>query len=135
MARRLLSDGVVGEAPPEAVAATMQRVCNRSSENLRRAVGDDGYNALIARALRRTESQHAALSDIRRVAETGIHLDGVVASVRKHGVTAVSDALEALFTALVDVLSGLIGADMVLSLLEHDGPPHDAAEGRHDDIP
>jgi hypothetical protein len=130
IARQLLAQSVAESDQPKDVAAAMQRVCTRASANLRRSVGDDGYNALLARSLRRTEGEHPILADIRRTSETGIHLDGVVASTETHGLPAVTAALEALLAALVDILSGLIGADMVLNLLDIDGPSSQAPGAR-----
>jgi hypothetical protein len=130
LARRLLAREIAGNGERAAIAAAMQRLCTRVSENLRRSVGDDGYNALLARALMRTQPEHPALLDIRRLGENDIFLDGVVASVEIHGVPAVTAALESLLATLVDVLSGLIGADMVTNLLDVDGSPSQAPRGR-----
>jgi hypothetical protein len=130
IARQLLARSIADSGQPKDVAVAMQRVCTRASDNLRSSVGDDGYNALLVRSLRRTEGEHPILADIRRISDTGIHLDGVVASAETHGLPAVTAALEALLAALVDILSGLIGADMVLNLLDNDGPSSQARGGR-----
>lgn len=93
----------------------------RVSENLRRSVGDDGYNALLARALTRTQVEHPALMDVRGGGDADFFLNGIAASVDARGVSVVTAAVESLLATLVDVLSGLIGTDMVLNLLDHDG--------------
>jgi len=54
----------------------------------------------------------------------------VVAGVRGHGANAVDQALEELFVAIVDILSDLIGADMVRNLLTHDEPRRTQDNGR-----
>jgi hypothetical protein len=124
MARQLLARGTAGIAEP-AAAAAMQRLCTRISENLRRSVGDDGYNALLARSRLPAETAHPALSHIFSNGDAGFHLDGVVVAADRHGVPVVAAALETLFATLIDVLGGLIGADMVLNLLELDeSRPH-----------
>lgn len=130
MAREFLARHVADTDQSSDTAAALQRVCTRASENLRRAVGEDGHNALLARALRRTEGEHPALADVRRLDDTGIYLDGVVASAAARGVPVVAAALESLLTALIDILSSLIGADMVLNLLDSDGPPSQTPSGR-----
>lgn len=130
MARQLLARETGGADRPEAVAAAIQRLCTRVSVNLRQSVGEDGYNALVARALRRTEPEHPVLTDIRRVADAGIYLDRVSAGVESHGVPAVRAAIESLLATLIDVLAGLIGADMVLNLLDHDDPSSHAPRSR-----
>ncbi len=122
IARQVLSHAVAGARHPRDISAALQLACTRTSENLRRAVGDDGYDALLSRALRRAEPKHPALAAIRHNYDRRISLDGVAASVDTYGLPAVTAALEALFEALADILSGLIGADMVLSLLDYDGP-------------
>ena len=130
MARQLLAREIRGADQPDVVAAAIQRLCTRVSDNLRHSVGDDGYNALVARVLRRTEPEHPVLTDIRRVADSGIYLDRVSSGVESHGVAAVQAAVETLMTTLIDVLAGLIGADMVLNLLDHDDPSSHVSRSR-----
>jgi hypothetical protein len=121
-ARRLLArDAAPGRVGDQTLAAdALQRSCSRVFDNLRDAMGDDGCTALLARALARTEDRHPALKDMRRYNDGSIHLDGVVAAVEAHGVTAVTAATEALLAALVDVLARLIGEDMAIRLIDHD---------------
>lgn len=123
MARQLLARRPAGGDDPTAIAAALQGVFTRVSENLRRAVGDDGYNALLARALTRAQAEHPALNGIRRVGDADVHLDGLVARVDTYGLPAVTAAVESLLAALVDILSGLVGADMVMNLLDSSSPP------------
>jgi hypothetical protein len=122
MARRLLARETSAAVEPAMVAAALQRACARVSANLRDAVGDDGRHALLARALARTEPDHPALKDIRKLNDGAIQLDNVVASVEAHGVAPVTAAIEALLAALLDVLGRLIGEDMTMRLLDHDLP-------------
>jgi hypothetical protein len=121
MARRLLAREMSAAVDPATVAAALHQTCVRVSANLRDSVGDDGRDALLGRALARTESQHPPLKDIRKL-NGAIHLDGIVASVEAHGVAPVTAAIEAMLTALVDVLGRLIGDDMAMRLLDHDMP-------------
>ena len=129
MARQLLQSEMAGATDVAGPGAVMQRACTRVAENLRLSLGEDGHSALLARALARTESDHPVLMDIRRADPAGIHLD-VVGAVEGHGAAAVGSALESLLAALVDILSDLIGADMVRSLLEHDDLPRARRDGR-----
>jgi hypothetical protein len=119
LARQLLERETASATEVADFGAAMQRACAGVSETLRRSVGDDGYSALLARALVRAEVAQPVLTSIRRNGAGGIHLD-VVAAVEDHGPVVVGAALESLLAALVDILSDLIGADMVCSLLEHD---------------
>jgi hypothetical protein len=121
MARQLLERETAGTTDV-ARGAAMQRAWTRVAETLRRSVGEDGYSALLARALARLEAEQPVLKDIRRSDASGIHLD-VAATVEGHGAATVGAALESLLAALVEILSDLIGADMVLNLLDHDDHP------------
>jgi hypothetical protein len=96
----------------------MQRAFTRVSENLRRSIGEDGYRALLGRAVARLQSNQPVWTNIR-YAGLGIDLD-VVAAVDRHGASTVSTALESLVAALFEILSDLIGAEMARNLLEHD---------------
>jgi hypothetical protein len=122
LARELLERETVGMDEPAALGAAMQLVCTRVSENLRRTIGDDGYNALLVRALARTRSEQPGLGDLEPLDAAQIYVDGIAASVATHGSAVVSAALESLIAALLDILSDLIGADMAVSLVEQDGP-------------
>jgi hypothetical protein len=128
LARRLLERETAGTTEAASLGAAMQRAWMRVSDTLRRSVGDDGYNALLARALARTESAQPVLKDLRRNESVGIHLD-VVTAVESHGSGTVREAVEVLLAALIDILSDLIGADMVRNLFDHDETPH-APRGR-----
>jgi hypothetical protein len=125
MARLLLAGLVDERDSPKEAAAAVQRVWSRIAESLRRSVGDDGYNALVARALHRIQAQHPAVLDIRRVVGDTTYLDSVEVAAEKHGAPAVTAAIEAVLTEIIDILSSLVGTDMVGSLLQRDGTfPH-----------
>jgi hypothetical protein len=125
IARRLLAlERAPGSSKDGATptAAQLQQLCTRVTENLGDTMGDDGCTALLARALARTESAHPVLTIIRRISNGDIVLDGVAAGVESHGVGAVILGLEALFTALTDILGRLIGEDMALRVMELGAP-------------
>ena len=92
-------------------------------------MGDAGCAALFDRALARTEGAHPALKDLRGRADDGIRLDRIAASADAHGIENVTAAIEALIGALVDILTRLIGDDMTIRLLDHDGPQPPARRG------
>jgi hypothetical protein len=121
-ARRLLARETPAAGDPAMVAEAMQRALARVRANLCDSVGDDGCNALLARALARTESDYPALRGIRTPNNSAIHLDGVSTIVDAHDVVPVTAAVEALLASLVDVLGRLIGEDMAMKLLDHDLP-------------
>ena len=131
IARRLIAHdaAAAGDTESRNVALALQRTCRHVSDRLRDSLGDDGYNALLARALARTEAHHPALTLVRRLDDGGIHLDGIMAAVETNGTAEVNAAVEALLGALMDVLARLIGDDMAIRIMEHDsasrngGPP------------
>jgi hypothetical protein len=117
LARELLGRGLAENGDLPETGADMQRAFSRVSDNLRRSLGEDGYHALIGRAVGRTQSDPPVWTATRD-AGLGIDLD-VVAAVGHHGAIAVGAALESLVTALFDILSDLIGAEMARNLLDH----------------
>jgi predicted ArsR family transcriptional regulator len=127
MARELLDRETAGVVDSAQFGAALERACSRVAENLRTCLGEDGYRALLARAFATTHDQRALFTEMQRMNAAGIDMD-VVTGVETHGVATVSDALEALLAALVDILSELIGADMVRSLLDQDASA--ALDGR-----
>lgn len=118
-----------GSATAETAILALQRSCTRVTDALRNSMGDAGCAALLARALARTEGAHPVLKDLHGRADEGIRLDSIAASANAHGVESVTAAIEALIGAVVDILTRLIGDDMVLRLLEHDGPQAPARGG------
>ena len=95
-------------------------------------MGDAGCAALLARALARTEGAHPVLKDLHGRADEGIRLDGIATSANAHGIETVTAAIEALIGALVDILTRLIGDDMAIRLLDHDGHQPPARGGAHE---
>jgi hypothetical protein len=120
VARRLVERATTDHSGHAAAGPALQQTCTRVLGNLRESLGDDGCNALLARALARTEGAHPPLKKIRRLYGDTIHLDGVAASVETFGAPAVTAAVESLFAALVAVLGRLIGEDMAVRLIDSD---------------
>jgi hypothetical protein len=131
MARQVLAPGSVEAADPAGVAEGLQRVCAQVTGNLRRTVGDDGYQSLLARALALSEAEHPVLSDMFGRGQTNPRLDDLTAAVTENGPASVTAALEVLLAVLIDILSGLVGADMVRSLLDPERPPPRAPRPGH----
>jgi len=83
----------------------------------------------LTRAMTRVQPEQPVWKHIRRADAGRIRLD-VAAGVRGHGAQVVDQALESLFVAIVDILSDLIGADMVRNLLTYDEARRTQANGR-----
>jgi hypothetical protein len=127
LARELFERGATEHAELPKTDAEMQRHFARVSDNLRSSLGEDGYRALLGRAVGRTQSDPPVWTATRN-AGLGTDLD-IVAAVERHGAARVSAALESLVVALFDILSDLIGADMARNLLDHDDTRRAPARG------
>ena len=127
IARQMLERDAAGATAVERPGDALERTFTRVSGNIRRSVGEDGYAALIARAAVTTISDERVLTVIPRPDAMGIDID-IATAVETHGVHAVGASLESLLSALVDILSDLIGEDMARTLLDHDGSPQRPAE-------
>jgi hypothetical protein len=114
---------------PETALLALQRSFTRVTDALRNSMGAAGCAALLARALTRTEGAHPVLKDLHGHADDGIRLDRIAASADAHGIENVAAAIEALIGSLVDILTRLIGDDMAIRLLDHDGPQPPAPGG------
>ena len=119
----LAADTPPGASDPEIVAVGLRKTCTRIAGGLRNALGTDGSNALLVRALARTESQHPLIADLRRSSEGNISFDALVKSVDEHGIGPVTAAVEALLAALVDILVRLVGEEMTARLTTVDTGP------------
>jgi hypothetical protein len=100
------------------VGAALERTVSRLSEALRDSIGDDGCQALLFRALAQTEKDHPLLNSVLRNEHDIVHLNGVAASVEKHGAPQVASAVEAFVAVIVDVLARLIGEDMAIQIID-----------------
>ena len=130
LAQRLLAyDTPPGTDDPEVVAVGLRKTCSRVSSSLRNALGTDGSNALLVRALTRIESQHPLLADLRQSSESSMSFDVLVKSVDEHGIGPVKAAIEALLAALIDILVRLVGEDMTVRLTAADAASHSGTNG------
>ena len=134
LARQLLERETSGTLEPAETGAALQRTLALVSENLRRAIGDDGYTALLTRAIAQTQTDTSALGGVRGDGSLVFSADGHTAHVGPHNIHLVSAAFESLLASIIDVLSGLIGADMVLNLLDPDAvsPAYPRSEDHND---
>lgn len=102
------------------IVAALEGTWTRVAEHLRRTVGDDGYMALLTRAVARARPGEPVLKDLCRTETTAAHVD-IAAATDAHGPEASSAMIVSLIASLVDVLGDLIGDDMARSLI--DVPP------------
>jgi hypothetical protein len=121
LARSVLFGTLADTTDPRPTLDAMQRGYASLADALRSAVGHDGFNALIARAIVLSTDDHPVLTDVFPARTTPGPAE-IAAAVERHGAAPVAAALESAIATLADVLAGLVGADMVPNLFEHTVP-------------
>ncbi len=119
-ARRLWANVANGADSPEEVAEAAERLCGQMRIELGRWIGPQGYGALLGRALALAAAKHPALKAL-----PGLEGEEPVTAkaVKAQGVARVAAGLVALVAALIDLLGGVIGAEMAMRLVEQTGIP------------
>jgi hypothetical protein len=116
LAHRLLArEGGAHATPGEAVAAS-DRLLRQLHAQLARWLGRDGSHAVLARALDRTRADHQSLAGAT-LDPRGPRLLVVGESLRDRDPAEVTEALVVLLTAVLDLLTRLIGAELLSRLL------------------
>jgi hypothetical protein len=118
LTRRLVARATDESEAPDGSALAVLEACERTYRELTRRLGQTGSNALLTRALAQARTEHPVLKEIRIGGSSKASLDGVTEAVQVHGVPKVAAGLEATLEKLLDLLSRLIGADMVVRLVE-----------------
>jgi hypothetical protein len=121
VARRLLARGMPKDGPPEAVAAAADYVFAHMIRTLSEWVGVAGCSALFARAIVLSEAYHPVLTGVT-LGQSAPYLTHLGETAREYGSQATSDAAVDVLASVITMLSGLIGEDITMSLLE-DVPP------------
>lgn len=85
-------------------------------------MGDDGCIALMGRAFARIAWEHPASQTIRGRTDTHIPAANLNTSIEAHGAVATATAVEALLTALHEILGRIIGEDMSKRIIDHEAP-------------
>jgi hypothetical protein len=122
LARRLLARETGAHATPGEAVAASDRLLRPLHAQLAHWLGQDGSHAVLARALDRTRVGHPSLADAT-LDPRGERLLAVPAdSIRDRDSAEVTEALVALISALLALLTRLIGADLVTRLLQQVWP-------------
>jgi len=109
--------GAVGD-DPDVAAHAARDACECVSAEFSRWVGARGYDALMSRALAETRPAHPALEQIHHQFRSEAGLTGVAESIERHGAGATAQGIAALLETILAVLGRLIGADIVVTLVE-----------------
>ena len=123
LVQELLSREDVDVTDSAATSSALRRLSSRVSTNLRSSLGEDGYTALLQRALARVQRRYPVLDDLGPPGHPSLDITAIAEGADAHTAPVLAAAVESLLAALIDTLNGLIGADMTLSLLEYDHFP------------
>ncbi len=115
LARQLLAHKGFDTGAPEDMAAAAEQGCARLRAGLSRWVGSEGYRALVDRALEVARAGHPAIAGLECQAGD---VQGVAATVGRHGSAEVREGIIALVALLIDLLGRLIGEGMAMGLVE-----------------
>lgn len=114
-ARRVWARGAVSGSGPDEVAAAAERVCAQLRVGLARWIGAEGYRALLHRALDRERAAHPALDSLPSLQGDQ---QAVAAAGRTPNAAEVTAATTALVATLIELLSGIVGEEMAVQLVE-----------------
>ncbi|MGI8509930.1 MAG: hypothetical protein ACR2MQ_11455 [Gemmatimonadaceae bacterium] len=97
---------------PVAVLTAGDRVLAKMRDHLSRWFGTEGFEALLKRALSRTQSQYPFLIDVMRVSSPDDRTVGFVSQTPGEDHVTVTEGLVAMFATLIAQISRLLGEDM-----------------------
>jgi hypothetical protein len=117
LARRLIDREPVRQDATDPAAAAAHAACEKVFRNLSRWVGPLGSTTLFTRALLSAQRQHTDLKDVRINADTTPRPHEVGDVVQTRGSNVSAAALQAVLVELIEVLSRLIGVDVVVRIL------------------
>ena len=126
--RLVAREATTGAAPGDAAAVALA-ACERAHHELARWLGPAGCHALFARALVQARATHGALAGIRVRERSEPALDGVAESIAAQGGAAVARGLEALLTAVLELLGRLVGPGMAARLVGPDATDQPRNDG------
>ena len=114
VARHLWERAVGDSGAPEDVALAATRMCTELRAGLTRGVGSMAYRALIDRALLLARAEHPALGSLSC---HGGDEPVTTAAVRAHSADEVTTGMVALVATLIELLSGIVGEEMAVELV------------------
>lgn len=106
--------------------AAGERVLERLNEQLLRWFGKDGVDALLVRALVRTQREHRVLVGVQRRSPASLRLTGIVTragqSAQAPSSDEVAEAIIALVATILALIGRLVGDDMTRHLVRQIWP-------------
>lgn len=101
------------------VAAQVEHVLARVDRALSEWVGQAGSHALFGRAITLATPEHPVLVGVLHRQRTSPHLAQLAENARAQGAEATIAAATTVLASVIATLSGLIGEDVALSLLDN----------------
>ena len=117
-ARRLLSVETQQHGNSDEAAAHVEHVLAQVCRSLSEWVGSAGCHALFDRAITLAAVENPALLGVRHRERPSPHFDRIAENAREHGAEATVEAATTVLISVIATLSGLIGEDIALSLLD-----------------
>jgi hypothetical protein len=117
-AHRLLVSGMPEHGTPDATAAGAEYVFAHLFRNLSQWIGTAGCHALFTRAIVLSVPRHPVLTGVRHHQQGAPHLDRLTENAREYGSQATAEGAIAMLATIITMLTGLIGEDIAMSLLE-----------------
>ena len=117
------------ESPPNSLQVS-ESVLQLLRERLALWFGEDGVNALVARATLRASEQFPILTKVRAVPHEGRQLDRLHDRPRLHDGDWVREAMVELLTMLFTLLGRLLGLDLVTRLVTQIWPEAPSGSGK-----
>ncbi|MEO6865794.1 MAG: hypothetical protein ABI229_10110 [Gemmatimonadaceae bacterium] len=118
-ARRLLSLESPEQGIPDTASTAVEHVFAQLFSSLSQWVGIVGCNALFARALALSAPHHPVLRGVCFQLHDGTpQLECLAENAREYGSQATTEAATTVLASVITMLSGLIGEDLAMSILE-----------------
>ena len=118
-ARHLVDVAMPEHDSPDAAAAGAEHALAQLFRNLSQWIGAVGCNALFARALMLSTPHHPVLRGVRFQMHDGTpQLERLAENAREFGSQVTAEGVTAVLASIITMLSGLIGEDITMSILE-----------------
>lgn len=118
IARIVVAKVTAGTENAHELAAAIERALSPVCQTTSSLIGNEGFKALIARALYLSTREHPLLSTLEIRADSQLTIKHTEVAVRSQGALAVTAAATALLGNIVTLLFNFIGEDLTMRLLQ-----------------
>jgi hypothetical protein len=107
-----------GDVDPPELSVAAEQVCQKLSRRLSRWVSADGSRALVSRALHKARAKFRFLDGVRAGTPPDACLVGLSDSLREVEQDMGRQAVLAVLSGMLDLLTGFLGEDLTLGLVQ-----------------